>query len=214
MATPFSTARMDNAAGVATVLDTAATVRETKPKVKRSILFLIVTGERKAVGSKYFAGNPTSRLRPSSPTSTPTCFCPCIRLKRLTVYGLDESTLGDDVRAVRRTWHRGATRSEPERNSFIRSDQLQLHPAWHSRARHERRLCEGESRGNRFQSWLTDRYHAVTDDLQQPVDKTAAATFDLLAAGCSSASRTKARGPPGNPTLSFAATRRLSEERE
>jgi hypothetical protein len=33
-----------------------------------------------------------------------------------------------------------------------------------------------------FKTWLTERYHAKTDDLSQPVDKQAAAQFDQLVA--------------------------------
>ncbi len=175
---------MDNAAGVATVLDTAATVKETKPTVKRSILFLIVTGEEKGLlGSKYFAGNPTVPAHGIVADINTDMFLPLYPLKRLTVYGLDESTLGDDVRAVAKEM--GITPQldpDPARNSFIRSDQYSfiLHgiPAL--------AMKDGYAKGSPqemvFKTWLTERYHSVTDDLKQPVDKTAAATFDLLAA--------------------------------
>jgi hypothetical protein len=33
-----------------------------------------------------------------------------------------------------------------------------------------------------FKTWLTERYHALSDDLDQPVDKAAAEKFDELAA--------------------------------
>jgi len=175
---------MDNAAGVATVLDTAATVRETKPKVKRSILFLIVTGEEKGLlGSKYFAGNPTVPAKAIVADINTDMFLPLYPLKRLTVYGLDESTLGDDVRAVAKDMGIAVQLDpEPERNSFIRSDQY----SFILRGIPALAMKDGYAKGSPeeivFKSWLTDRYHAVTDDLQQPVDKTAAATFDLLAA--------------------------------
>jgi hypothetical protein len=175
---------MDNAAGVATVLDTAATVKETKPKVKRSILFLIVTGEEKGLlGSKYFAGNPTVPAKAIVADINTDMFLPLYPLKRLTVYGLDESTLGDDVRAVAKDMGIAVQLDpEPERNSFIRSDQY----SFILRGIPALAMKDGYAKGSPeeivFKSWLTERYHAVTDDLQQPVDKTAAATFDLLAA--------------------------------
>lgn len=175
---------MDNAAGVATVLDTAATLKETRPRVRRSILFLIVTGEEKGLlGSKYFAGHPTVPAHGIVADINTDMFLPLYPLKRLTVYGLDESTLGDDVRAVAREMGIAVQLDpDPARNSFIRSDQYSfiLHgiPAL--------AMKDGYAKGSPeevvFKTWLTERYHSVTDDLKQPVDKTAAATFDLLAA--------------------------------
>jgi hypothetical protein len=175
---------MDNAAGVATVLDTAATLKETKPKVRRSILFLIVTGEEKGLlGSKYFAGNPTVPAKAIVADINTDMFLPLYPLKRLTVYGLDESTLGDDVRAVAKDMGIVVQLDpDPARNSFIRSDQY----SFILRGIPALAMKDGYAKGSPeeivFKSWLTERYHAVTDDLQQPVDKTAAATFDLLAA--------------------------------
>jgi hypothetical protein len=175
---------MDNAAGVATVLDTAATVKETKPRTRRSILFLIVTGEEKGLlGSKYFAGNPTVPAKAIVADINTDMFLPLYPLKRLTVYGLDESTLGDDVRAVAKDMGIVVQLDpDPERNSFIRSDQY----SFILRGIPALAMKDGYAKGSPeeivFKSWLTERYHAVTDDLQQPVDKTAAATFDLLAA--------------------------------
>ena len=143
-----------------------------------------MTGEEKGLlGSKYFAGNPTVPAQSIVADINTDMFLPLYPLKRLTVYGLDESTLGDDVRAVAKDMGIAVQLDpDPARNSFIRSDQYSfiLHgiPAL--------AMKDGYAKGSpeeiAFKSWLTDRYHAVTDDLNQPVDKTAAATFDLLAA--------------------------------
>jgi hypothetical protein len=175
---------MDNAAGVATVLDTAATVKETKPTVRRSILFLILTGEEKGLlGSKYFAGNPTVPAHSIVADINTDMFLPLYPLKRLTVYGLDESTLGDDVRSIAKDMGIAVQLDpDPERNSFIRSDQY----SFILRGIPALAMKDGYAKGSKeeivFKTWLTERYHSVTDDLAQPVDKTAAATFDLLAA--------------------------------
>uniref|UniRef100_A0A486XUR0 Gll4423 protein n=1 Tax=Rheinheimera sp. BAL341 TaxID=1708203 RepID=A0A486XUR0_9GAMM len=51
---------MDNAAGVAILLETARLFAELPQKPKRSILFVVVTGEEKGLlGADYFANNPT-----------------------------------------------------------------------------------------------------------------------------------------------------------
>ncbi|MDE3198515.1 MAG: M20/M25/M40 family metallo-hydrolase, partial [Acidobacteriota bacterium] len=175
---------MDNAAGVATVLDTAAALRASKPSVKRSILFLIVTGEEKGLlGSRYFAENPTVPSDKIVADINTDMFLPLFPLKRVTVYGLDESTLGDDVRAVCAEMGIAPQLDpDPERNSFIRSDQysfiLQGIPALAMKDGY----VKGTPEEKTFKTWLNERYHSVSDDLSQPVDKTAAATFDRLAA--------------------------------
>ncbi len=51
---------MDDASGVATLLDIAERLHHAKAKLRRSLLFVIVTGEEKGLlGSKYFATHPT-----------------------------------------------------------------------------------------------------------------------------------------------------------
>src|SRR5439155_23200681 len=51
---------MDNASGSAVLLDVAANLKHSPMHLKRSLLFLFVTGEEKGLlGSKYFAANPT-----------------------------------------------------------------------------------------------------------------------------------------------------------
>src|SRR5947208_219830 len=51
---------MDDASGVATVLETAKTFSQAKERPKRSILFVVFTAEEKGLlGSRYFAGHPT-----------------------------------------------------------------------------------------------------------------------------------------------------------
>src|SRR5438270_7061255 len=52
---------MDNASGSAVLLDMAASLRKSK-KLKRSLLFVFVTGEEKGLlGSRYFTAHPTVR---------------------------------------------------------------------------------------------------------------------------------------------------------
>jgi Zn-dependent M28 family amino/carboxypeptidase len=152
--------------------------------VRRSILFLILTGEEKGLlGSKYFAGNPTVPAHSIVADINTDMFLPLYPLKRLTVYGLDESTLGDDVRSIAKDMGIAVQLDpDPERNSFIRSDQY----SFILRGIPALAMKDGYAKGSKeeivFKTWLTERYHSVTDDLAQPVDKTAAATFDLLAA--------------------------------
>src|SRR5262249_44584500 len=55
---------MDDASGVATLFEIARLLREEKARPKRSVLFVVVTGEEKGLlGSKYFAAHPTVPAR-------------------------------------------------------------------------------------------------------------------------------------------------------
>ncbi|HEX2711035.1 MAG TPA: M20/M25/M40 family metallo-hydrolase [Candidatus Acidoferrales bacterium] len=119
---------MDNAAGVTSLLETARGLKESGAAPKRSILFVVVTGEEKGLlGSKYFIEHPTVPRKSIVADINMDMFLPLYALRYLEVQGLVESTLGDDVRAVAEAVgvHVQADR-EPNRNLFIRSDQYRF----------------------------------------------------------------------------------------
>src|SRR5206468_8637853 len=92
---------MDNASGSAVLLDVAANLKKSPEKLKRSLLFVFVTGEEKGLlGSRYFTTHPT--VKPGSMVANINIdmFLPIVPLKVLTVYGLAESDMGDLVRDV------------------------------------------------------------------------------------------------------------------
>ncbi|MGA2133334.1 MAG: M28 family metallopeptidase [Bryobacteraceae bacterium] len=173
---------MDNASGVATLLDIAESLNESKPKLRRSLLFVAVTGEEKGLlGSKYFAAHPT--VKPGSIVAdlNVDMFLPLFPLHSVTVYGMNESDLGEDVRAVARA--RGVRIQddlEPERNIFIRSDQYSFIrsgiPSLAMKVGYEK----GSPEEKIAKTWLKERYHAPADDLRQPVDLECAGRFDDL----------------------------------
>jgi Zn-dependent M28 family amino/carboxypeptidase len=175
---------MDNAAGVAAMLDVAAALREKGVKPKRSILFVAVCGEEKGLlGSRYFAAHPTVGAKQIVADINTDMFLPLFPLNILTVYGLAESTLGDDIQAAAKAvGAKVQPDPEPRRNVFIRSDQYsfirQGIPALSMKVGYE----PGSPQEKIAKAWLTERYHAPSDDLNQPVDKTAAGKFDRLVA--------------------------------
>ena len=59
-ATAIYNGAMDNASGIATLIETAAALARAPQKPKRSVLFVAVTAEEKGLlGSRYFATHPT-----------------------------------------------------------------------------------------------------------------------------------------------------------
>jgi hypothetical protein len=175
---------MDNAAGVASLLDVAASLKDSGVTLRRSVLFVAVTGEEKGLlGSRFFAESPTVASAKIVANINVDMFLPLYPLKRLTIYGLDESDLGEDAVAVAKAHGVASQRDlEPKRNLFIRSDQYSFIrrgvPALALKVGFEK----GSPEERIARAWLTERYHAPSDDLNQPVDKVAAGSFNALVA--------------------------------
>jgi Zn-dependent M28 family amino/carboxypeptidase len=170
---------MDNASGVAVLLDVASSLKKHPENLKRSILFVFVTGEEKGLlGSKYFAAHPTVDPKSMVADINIDMFRPLVPLKMLTVLGMAESDLGDAARQVAEA-QGVAVQVDPQplRNVFVRSDQysfirhgipalaLDIAPT----TPEEKQI---------YQDWLTHRYHAPSDDLNQPVDLAAAGKYE------------------------------------
>lgn len=181
---PIYNGAMDNASGVACLLDVAAILKETKARPRRSILFLAVTGEEKGLqGSRYFANAPTVDPKSIVANINNDMFLPLFPLKSVIVFGLDESDLKADVIAAAKEAGVGVLPDpEPKRNVFIRSDQYSFIrkgvPALMMKVGHE----PGSKEEATVHDWLTNRYHAPSDDLDQPVDRAAAGAYDALTA--------------------------------
>ena len=175
---------MDNASGVASLLDVAARLKDSGAKLRRSILFVAVTGEEKGLlGSKYFAHHPTVGRGAIVADINSDMFLPLYPLKRLTIFGLDESDLGADASAVASAL--GITPEpdpEPQRNVFIRSDQYSFIRRGIPSLMFKVGFAKGSPEEATFHAWLKNRYHAPSDDVDQPVDKAAAGTFDRFMA--------------------------------
>jgi Zn-dependent M28 family amino/carboxypeptidase len=168
---------MDNASGIATLIEAASAVAAAKPK--RSVLLVAVTAEEKGLlGSRYFALNPTVPREAIVANVNMDMFLPLYPLKSVMVLGLDESDLGDDVRAVAQELGIGVRPDpQPQRNRFIRSDQYsfirQGVPALAMKVGFE----PGSPEEKVDADWTRERYHAPSDDLAQPIDRSAAVGF-------------------------------------
>jgi Zn-dependent M28 family amino/carboxypeptidase len=170
---------MDNASGSAVLLDVASSLKKNPAELKRSLLFVFVTGEEKGLlGSKYFAAHPTVEPKSMVADINIDMFLPIMPLKTLTVYGLDESDLGDLARAAAQV-HGISVQPDPEplRNVFIRSDQYNFIVHGIPALMMDVAPATEEQKQVR-KDWLTHRYHAPSDDLKQPVDLSAAAGYE------------------------------------
>jgi Zn-dependent M28 family amino/carboxypeptidase len=175
---------MDDASGVASVIEIAHLMASSKARLKRSVVFIALAGEEKGeLGSHYFAAHPTVPRSAIVADINLDMFLPLYPLKVIEVQGLTESTLGDQVRAAAEALGvKVQPDQEPEQNRFIRSDQYSFIkdgiPALAFKFGYEKGSPDETTRRN----WVRDVYHKPSDDLRQPVDKEAAAKFDHVIA--------------------------------
>ncbi len=175
---------MDDASGVATVLEVARSMAANPIRPKRSMLFVVFTAEEKGLlGSRYFAGHPTVPEKEIAADLNLDMFMPIFPLKKLHVQGLEQSTLADDAKAV------GAIHGieiavdpEPDRNSFIRTDQYSFVQAGVPALAFKFGWTMGSPEYKAWRAWLAQRYHSTDDDLTQPIDFAAAAQFNSFLA--------------------------------
>lgn len=172
---------LDNAAGSATLLDIAANLHQNKTRLRRSVAFVFVTGEERGLlGSRYFAVRPTLKGNIVANINSD-MYLPLYPLRRITMYGLGESDLEQDVRAAAQKLRIAvAADPEPKRNAFIRSDQYsfirQGVPAMALSFGYE----PGNEEARAKWQWLRERYHSPKDDLNQPVNLQGAAEYNQL----------------------------------
>jgi hypothetical protein len=170
---------MDNASGIAAILEVAASLHASNAKPARSILFVAVTGEEKGeLGSRYFAAHPTVPRASMVADVNTDMFLPLFPLKMLMVLGLDESDLGSDIRATARAAGVAVQADpEPQRNRFVRSDQYSFVkigiPALAMKVGYDVNTPEAAIAAK----WTAERYHAPSDDLGQPIDRSAAGKY-------------------------------------
>ena len=171
---------MDNASGVASLIDLAARLRAARVTPKRSLAFVAVTAEeRNLLGSYYFARRPPlpagARLVANINLDM---FLPVIPMKSLIAFGMEESSLQRDVEAAAESV---GIKAEPDpipgQNVFIRSDQYNF-----VRVGVPSVMLLVGAGGDReiwktWEQWMATRYHRPSDDAKQPVNMESAELF-------------------------------------
>ncbi len=160
---------LDNAIGIASLIEEAKRFAVAGAAPKRTLMFLAVTAEEKGlVGADYFARHPTvarERLVADVNLDMPILL---YRFEDMNVYGADRSTLGPIV--ARAAAAGGATMSPdpaPEQAFFVRSDHFRFVQQgvpsvflWPGRAGPGKAASE---------TFLSTCYHRPCDDLTQPI---------------------------------------------
>jgi hypothetical protein len=170
---------MDNASGIAVLLQMARELGKGKPP-KRTLVFLAATGEEVGLlGSRAYVSAARARgLRIVADLNTD-MFLPLYPLRQLMVFGLDESDLRDDVYAVAaQAGLKVQPDPQPLRNRFIRSDQYSFIRAGIPSLATKVGFDAGTAEAELEKKWIADRYHAVSDSADQPVDLSAVGRYE------------------------------------
>jgi Zn-dependent M28 family amino/carboxypeptidase len=160
----------DNASGVASVLAIAKIYHEIKSKPKRSILFILMTGEELGdMGSSYFAKHPTipvGSMVADVNTDMPTIIAP---LLSVTALGAEHSSLSKQVAEAAEYLGLGVEDDpEPKQARFTRSDQYSFVvngvPALH--IKYGSKTADGKNNMNDIVApWRAKYYHKPQDDI-------------------------------------------------
>jgi len=171
---------MDDGSGSALVMDMAASLQAHPEKLRRSVIFLLVTAEEKGLlGSKYFAAHPTVPAKSIVADINVDMFLPIVPLKILKIEGLEESDLGSNAAKIAQSMGiKPIADPEPLRNAFIRSDQYSFIKKGVPAVKIDVGFELGTPEQKIFKEWLTNSYHAPSDDVNQPVDLQSAATYE------------------------------------
>jgi Zn-dependent M28 family amino/carboxypeptidase len=119
---------LDNASGVATLLEIAEAFTKLATPPKRSVLFLAVTAEEKGLlGAKYYATNPLYPLNKTLANINKDGVDQWGRTKDILMVGDDNSTLIDLLREAAAAQSRVVNPdAEPEKGFYYRSDHFEF----------------------------------------------------------------------------------------
>ena len=159
---------LDNAIGIASLIEEAKRFAASGKAPKRSVLFLAVTAEEKGlVGADYFANNPTVPVGDIVADVNLDMPVLLYRFEDMTVFGAERSTLGPIVRrAVNRAGVDLTPDQNPDQAFFVRSD----HYRFVEKGIPSVFLWPGQKGdGGRFEQFLKTCYHKPCDDAGQPI---------------------------------------------
>jgi hypothetical protein len=201
---------MDNASGIATLLETARAFNEHHVKPKRSVIFLAVTGEEEGeLGSAYFALHPTVPSSGIVADLNTDMYLPIIPLTGVFAYGWNESDLGKDILPVLAAHHlKNLEDPEPEQVRFIRSDQYSFIQRGIPALAFKAGYTKDSPGDSTVSTWLTTRYHKPSDDVAQPVNFETAVAFDAMYFDIVRAVADRPTRPAWYPKSVFASIKR------
>jgi hypothetical protein len=173
---------MDNASGIAAMLEIARAFAEMPTKPRRSILFVATTAEEKGLrGADYFANNPTVPIDQLVANINIDQIMMMHAVKDVIPLGVEVSDLGAAALKVAKDMGLEVSPDPaPEEVYFVRSDQYPFVkrgvPAIYVGMGNK--AVDPAIDSLREQThWVRTRYHSPKDDLEQPLDYSVPATL-------------------------------------
>lgn len=171
---------LDNAAGIATMLEAARAFVEAGEKPRRTVMFIANTAEEKGLlGAEYFAHHPTVPLANIAAVVDLDMPLLLYDFTDVIAFGAEHSTVAQAVgRAARAMGIALSPDPMPEENIFVRSD----HYMFVKQGVPAILLATGFANGGeaKWKHFLGGVYHSVGDDLTQPIDWRAGAKYARL----------------------------------
>lgn len=171
---------LDNATGIATMLEAARRFTKGGEAPRRSILFAAVTAEEKGLlGSDYLARNPVSPDRPVVANVNLDMPILLYDFADVIAFGAEHSTLGDTVARAAGSMGIAVTPDPyPEMVLFVRSD----HYSFVKQGVPSVFLFMGSENGGDevFKQFMRTHYHRPSDEIDLPIDYEAGARFSEL----------------------------------
>ncbi|MDN5205613.1 M28 family metallopeptidase [Fulvivirgaceae bacterium BMA10] len=161
---------VDNATGVANIIELAEAFTKLEQKTKRSVLFIAVTAEEQGLlGSAYYAANPIFPAEKTAANLNTDAIIPMGKVKDLTIIGYGQSELDDYAQAVAEQQGRYIIPDpNPGAGSFFRSDHFNFAkigiPALYAKGGHD-----SEEKGKEWAEEQNANYRA--NDYHQPTDE-------------------------------------------
>ena len=170
---------MDNASGIAVLLQIARDLAKQKAP-RRSIVFAAVTAEELGLlGSRAYVADAQARGQRIVANLNTDMFMPLYPMKQVVVFGLEESDLAEDARAIAKELGIEVQPDpQPQRNRFIRSDQYSFIRAGIPSLATKIGFIAGSPEAEIERKWFAERYHGVSDSPDQPVDLAAVGTYE------------------------------------
>lgn len=204
---------LDNATGVAALLEVAEAAARLPRRPDRTLLFLAVTAEEKGLlGAAYYAAHPLYPLERTVANLNVDGLNPWGRTRDVEVIGFGQSTMDDLMIAAAATQGRVVKPdSEPEKGRFYRSDHFEFAqegvPALYFKAGLDyigRPAGYGEGRAGEY---LRRDYHRVTDEVKADWDLSGAVEDTRLLFQCTWAAAQAKVWPAWKPGSEFKSRR-------
>jgi Zn-dependent M28 family amino/carboxypeptidase len=166
---------LDNAAGIAAMLEVARVLAHEPARLRRSVLFIATTAEEKGlVGADYFASKPTLPLERLVGVVNLDGAMPFYQLVDVIGYGADSSTLGRSLKEAAASLNITVSPDlEPGQAYFTRSDHYPFVrrgiPGIFLIAGNAT-TPDGKNARQINERWAQAHLHQPSDDLNQPFD--------------------------------------------